>query len=266
MACAQATGHDELSDSEIGDGMLDIEERAGVAVVRLRHGKVNALDTELLTAITAAMREIDPAGAIVLTGTGPAFSAGVDLHRIVDGGPSYVEEFLVALSDTFLAVFDRPTPVVAAVNGHAIAGGCVLAAACDARLMSGGRIGLSELRVGVPFPSAALEIMRHVVGVNLGRLVIDATLFDPPQALSRNLVDQVVFPDDLVDRAVDEARRMREIPAEVFAFTKRQLHRPVHEQLAACADDDKEVARVWSSAGTRDAITAYFDTLRKPLP
>lgn len=246
--------------------MLDIDERSGVVVVRLRHDKVNALDTELLTAITTAMREIDPATPIVLTGTDPAFSAGVDLRRIVDGGPSYIEQFLDALSETFLAVFDRPGPTVAAINGHAIAGGCVLAAACDTRLMSGGRIGLSELRVGVPFPSAALEIMRHVGGVDLGRLVIGAALFDPPQALSRGLVDQVVFPRDLLDRAVGEALRMSEIPAEAFAFTKRQLHRPVHERLAASAGDDKDVARMWASPSTLAVITAYLDALRKPAP
>lgn len=246
--------------------MLDIDERSGVAVVRLRHGKVNALDIELLTAITAAMCEIEPATAIVLTGTDPAFSAGVDLHRIVDGGPSYVREFLGALSCAFLAVFDRPGPTVAAINGHAIAGGCVLAAACDLRLMSGGRIGLAELRVGVPFPAAALEIMRHLVGADLGRLVIGAALFDPPQALSCKLVDQVVFPDDLLDRAAGEARRMSEIPAEAFAFTKRQLHRPVHDRLAACAADDEEVARIWSSASTLAMITNYLDSLRTSAP
>ncbi|HEY4460699.1 MAG TPA: enoyl-CoA hydratase/isomerase family protein [Pseudonocardiaceae bacterium] len=246
--------------------MLDIDERSGVAVVRLCHGKVNALDIELLTAITAAMRQIEPAAAIVLTGTEPAFSAGVDLHRIVGGGPSYVREFLGALSGTFLAVFDRPGPTVAAINGHAIAGGCVLAAACDLRLMSGGRIGLAELRVGVPFPAAAMEIMRHLVGVDLGGLVTGAALFDPPQALSRKLVDQVVFPDDLLERAIGEARRLSQIPAEAFALTKRQLHRPVHERIAACAAEDDEVARIWSSASTLAMIAHYLDSLRTPAP
>jgi enoyl-CoA hydratase len=244
--------------------MLDIEERSGAVVVRLDHGKVNALDTELLGAITTAMREIDPARAIVLTGTDTAFSAGVDLHRLVEDGPPYIEEFLAALSGMFLAVFDRPSPLVAAINGHAIAGGCVLAAACDMRIMASGRIGLSELRVGVPFPPAALEIMRHVVGVNLGKLVIGAALFDPPQALSLNLIDQVVRPNDLLDHAVDEARRMSEIPAEAFAFTKRQLHRPVHDRLVGCAGDENGVTRIWSSASTHHAISTCLDILRRP--
>ena len=110
------------------------------------------------------MRAVDQARAVVITGSGSVFSAGVDLQRIVAGGPSYVREFLPALSDSFMAIFDHPGPVVAAVNGHAIAGGCVIAAACDVRLMAHGKIGLAELSVSVPFPPVAMEIMRYAVG------------------------------------------------------------------------------------------------------
>ena len=88
--------------------MLETEHRSGATVLRLKHGKVNALDTELLRAITAAMQDQDPAAAVVITGHGSAFSAGVDLKRIVDGGQAYVREFLPALTQTFLAVFDHP--------------------------------------------------------------------------------------------------------------------------------------------------------------
>ena len=74
------------------------------------------------------------------------FSAGVDLRALADGGAEYAGRFVAALSEAFLAVFDHPAPVVAAINGHAIAGGCVLAMCADVRLMSGGTIGLTELR------------------------------------------------------------------------------------------------------------------------
>src|SRR3954447_20459695 len=133
--------------------MIEVSQQGRVAVATLQHGKVNALDVELLRAITATMRDLSSAGAIVLTGSGRAFSAGVDLRRIADGGPAYAEEFLPSLSEAFLAVFDCPRPVVAAINGHAIAGGCVFAAACDFRIMSAGTIGLTELLVGVQFPT-----------------------------------------------------------------------------------------------------------------
>jgi enoyl-CoA hydratase/carnithine racemase len=243
--------------------MLDVEERSGVTVLRLRHGKVNALDLDLLRAITAAMRDVDGNGAVVIIGTGPAFSAGVDLQRIVDGGPSYVQQFLPALSAAFMAIFDHPGPVVAAVNGHAIAGGCVIAAACDVRLMSQGTIGLAELSVGVPFPVSAIEILRHAIGPAAGRLVLTAALLDPSQAYSIGLVHDVEVPEILLDSAAGRAQRMAQVPAEVFSFSKRQLQQPARDRIAAQSGDDEAVLAMWSSARTRAAITGYLGTLKQ---
>jgi len=242
--------------------MLDLEDRADVTIVRLRHGKVNALDLELLLAITAAMRAVDQARAVVITGSGPAFSAGVDLQRIVDGGPPYVREFLPALSESFMAIFDHPGPVVAAVNGHAIAGGCVIAAACDVRLMSRGTIGLAELSVGVPFPPVALEIMRHAAGPAVSRLVLTAELLDPARAQSIGLVQHVCEADVLLDSATGQARQLARIPADVFAFSKRQLQQPARDRIAARGGDEEAVAAMWSADRTRDAIARYLAALR----
>jgi enoyl-CoA hydratase len=243
--------------------MLDLDQRSGVAVVRLRHGKVSALDLELLQALTAALRDVDPGAAVVITGTGNAFSAGVDLQRILDGGPSYVQEFLPALSGAFLAIFDHPGPVLAAINGHAIAGGCVIAAACDVRVMSQGKIGLAELNVGVPFPPSAMEILRHVIGPAAGRLVLTAALLDAPQAQSIGLIDDIEAPDVLLDSVLRQAQAMARIPADVFAFSKRQLQRPARERIAARTGDEEAVLAMWSSAATRDAIAGYLSTLRQ---
>ena len=243
--------------------MLDLEERGDVVIVRLSHGKVNALDLELLLAITDVMRAADQARAVVITASGPAFSAGVDLRRIVAGGPSYVREFLPALSDAFMAVFDHPGPVVAAVNGHAIAGGCVIAAACDVRLMSRGKIGLAELSVGVPFPPVPLEIMRHAAGPAVGQLVLAAALLDPAQAQSIGLVQHVCEPEVLLDSAVDLAGQLARVPADVFSFTKRQLQQPARDRIAAQSGDEEAVTEMWSSDRTRDAIAGYLAALRE---
>ena len=243
--------------------MLDVEQRSGVRLVRLRHGKVNALDLELLQAITAAMRGADENAAVVITGSGTAFSAGVDLRRIVAGGPSYVQEFLPALSGAFMAIFDHPGPVLAAVNGHAIAGGCVMAAACDVRVMSQGKIGLAELSVGVPFPASAMEILRHAIGPAAGRLILTAALLSAPQARSIGVVDDVEVPDALLDSVIRRAQTMAQVPADVFSLTKRQLQRPARDRIAARSGDAETMLATWSSARTRDAITGYLSTLKQ---
>jgi len=243
--------------------MLDVEQRSGVTVVRLSHGKVSALDLELVRALTAVMRDLDGTGPVVITGAGSAFSAGVDLNRIVAGGEPYIREFLPALADAFLAVFDHPGPVLAAINGHAIAGGCVIAAACDVRMMSFGKIGLAELSVGVPFPVSAMEILRHAIGPAASQLVLTAALLDASQALSIGLVHEVAEPEVLLDSAVDRARQLARLPAEVFAFSKRQLQQPARDRIAARSGDDEAVLAMWSSDRTREAIARYLDALRQ---
>ena len=145
--------------------MIDIKSQAGIAVLTLTYGKANALDIELCEALAARFVELrnSDAKAVVVTGQGKIFSAGVDLIRLSEGGAAYVRKFLPVLHKLYDAVFYHPKPVVAAINGHAIAGGCVLACCADRRIMAndGGRIGVTELLVGVPFPALAFEIMRH---------------------------------------------------------------------------------------------------------
>ena len=242
--------------------MIDVQHDGNVAVVRLEHGKVNALDLELLLAISTTMRDLHSAGAVVLTGTGKAFSAGVDLRRIVDGGAAYAEEFLPALSDAFLAVFDCPRPVVAAINGHALAGGCVIAAAADLRLMSGGTIGLTELLVGVQFPTVPLEIARYAFGTQAGRLALTAKAFGTDDALRLGLVDEVVADDLLLPAAIQRAETLAAYPSHVYAATKEQLHREARRQIDERREaDDRAATAVWTDDSTLAGIKAFLDRL-----
>ena len=110
--------------------MLSIDRRGDVTVVRLQDGPVNALDVDLLRALPGAVTHAP--GPLVITGAGRSFGAGLDLRRILQGEDSYTAALLSALCDALLAAFDHPAPTVAAVNGHAIAAGCLLALACDA--------------------------------------------------------------------------------------------------------------------------------------
>ena len=241
--------------------MLITEDLGDVAVLRIQHGRVGALDVELLNALAEAVAASDR--ALVLTGSGSCFSAGVDLRRILDGGRPYTEELLAALSRTFRVVFDHPRPTVAAVNGHAIAGGCVLALACDVRLMSGGRIGLTELAVGVPFPTTALEVVRHALGSRAGQVLLGAQTTDRERALALGMVDELPEPADLLPRAVALATELAARAPESYRMAKEQLHRAANAAIAETGGGDAAVLAGWTSDDTRLRIEAALAALSR---
>ena len=231
--------------------MIERQTNDGIVTLRLAHGKASALDTELCEAITRELRGAKDARAVILTGTGTIFSAGVDLFRMTDEGAPYVERFFPALRDAFVELFAFPRPVIAAVNGHAIAGGCLLAAACDYRLMSGGKIGVPELLVGVPFPSVAIDILHHAAGANAAQLAYSGVTLSPEDARAKGLIDEVVDAEKLMARAEEIALRFASIPAQSFALTKLQLR-------GLGKDTDEEAVRVWSDPAIHAHIRSYL--------
>jgi enoyl-CoA hydratase len=242
--------------------VIDLTRRGHVALLRMTHGKANALDLELCEALTGALTDCarSDAGALVLTGEGRMFSAGVDLLRVVNGGAAYVRTFLPSVNRMFETLFSFPKPVVAAVNGHAIAGGCVMACAADYRMMARepGRIGIPELLVGVPFPVVPFEILRfaappqHLQAMAYRGLTLTADL-----ALQHGLVDAVVEPERLLDDAVAAAEALAAITADAFQLTKRQMRAPALQRMRSGAAVDTAVQDAWASPATLDAIRDY---------
>jgi enoyl-CoA hydratase len=239
---------------------MDVDLVDGVSVVRLDRPPVNALDLDLVDDVVATMNSLE--GPVVMTGAGKCFSAGVDLRAVVDGGREYTERFLDAMPGAFTSLFDYPGPVVAAINGHAIAGGCVVAMAADVRLMSGGSIGLTEVAVGVPFPSAALEICRFAMGTSVSVAMLGAQTVDAPTALQRGWIDAVVPPEDLLSEAIATARALGEHSPFAYAATKAQLHRPANAAIDAAAELDPRVRAGWLSDETFARIATYMAGLK----
>jgi enoyl-CoA hydratase len=251
--------------------VIDIAQQGSVAVLTMRHGKANAMDTAFLNRVTECFEEFSAssARAAVLTGQGRMFSAGVDLVRATEAGPDYFPVFLPALRRAFEAVFFCTKPVVAAVNGHAIAGGCILACAADRRVMARevGRIGVTELLVGVPFPVIALEIMRYAAAPHrLEQLVFGAATYEADDAVELGLVHEAVDAAAVLDRSIAVAQKLAALAPAAFALSKRQARQVVADRLAADGPRfDLAVDRVWLSAEAKTRMRDYVArTFKKP--
>lgn len=245
--------------------MIHREDRGTITLLRVEHGKANAVDVELFGELRQHLDQLEWSGqrAIVLTGAGKNFSAGVDLFRVLEGGPDYLRRFLPVLSETVRRLFGYPRPIVAAVNGHAIAGGCVLAAACDFRVATTGscKIGLSELQVGVPFPVAALEVMRFLLPDHVvQRMIYTGRLMSPEEAMAAGLLDELAAAEQVLELAVERATQLARIPTPAFALTKKQMRAAHLDQMAQSGINfDDEVVRVWCHPDTQATIRGFLE-------
>ncbi len=235
--------------------MLDRDFSHAILTLRLAHGKASAMDIELCEALRKELESVanrNDVRSVILTGTGSIFSAGVDLPRMLGEGGDYVSRFVKALDDVLRASFVFPKPLIAAVNGHAIAGGAIMAFACDYRLMSSGRIGVAELNVGVPFPPVALEIVRFAIPPqHLQSMVYLGKTIEKEPALAMGLIDEIAEAESLMPRAKTIAEQLGGLAPEAFAITKRQLREPFMHPPAA------EVERIWSASDTHERIREY---------
>jgi enoyl-CoA hydratase len=249
--------------------MIDQTRNGPATILRLDHGKANVMDLELVRALDQALQEEhrSDARAVILTGTGSIFSAGVDIRRIADEGAPYVREFFPSLSDLNRTLFFFPKPLIGAANGHAIAGGFILLSACDHRLLAHGaaRVGLPELTVGVSYPLLALEMVRFAVPSRyLQDLIYRGGTVEAPEALRRGYVDALVPEGDLMEEAMQVAERMGALPSETFRMAKEDLRAPMRDRAEARGPThDEKVMDWWASETGLRAIRTYVDrTLR----
>ena len=243
--------------------MIELDERGVVTILRMVAGKGNALNLEFTQALDECVQQLErsPAKAVVLTGQGSVFGAGVDLPALVSGGPDYVRRFVPAMVAGFERLVTFPKPLVAAVNGHAIAGGAILMLACDQKLLARGkaRVGLTEIRVGVEFPSWALEVARFFTPPeHLATLILTGRTWPPEEALARGLVDELVDAEGLLERACEVAAELAAIPSATYAATKNALRRPLVERARhLTATDGPALIEKWCAPETLRAVADF---------
>ena len=241
-----------------------------LAVLQMRAGKANAIGTAFLDQLSVQLDAVESSGAsaLVLTGEGTAFSAGLNLPEVSRLDRAELERFIRRFSEVMLRVFTLPVPVVAAINGHAIAGGCVLAMQADVRLAAAGdyRIGLNEVQIGLGLPAVVVDTLRAQVSpASLTPVALEGRLLAPEESLALGLVEAVVPPAVLVEQARGRAAGLAALPRSAFRDVKHALRGPV---AAAVRRVEREDARRWVdvafSAATRERLDEIVSRLSRP--
>lgn len=234
-------------------------DRDGVRVLTLDRPPANAIDETLLTELAAAVQaaqEEAEVRAIVLTGAGAFFCGGFDF-----AGPRHdaaAQRHMQNLyRESHLALLTLPKPTLAMVNGHAVAGGFVLALACDYRLGVAGdwRCGLNEVAVGAGFPKAAVEIVRlRLPHGRAAELMLGAGLYPASEAVRLGLVEELLAPDAAEATVLRRAARLGAFPKESYAHTKAALLGDVAARVRAETGAEAAAAgAIWSAPESRAA-------------
>ena len=243
-----------------------IEQREGVAVLTLDRPGANAFDEDLVADLRQAFREAVGTPAVVLASALPSiFSAGWDLKVLLGFERKTMESFLEAYCDLVREIFVFGAPVVAALPGHAIAGGLIVAAAADERIAAEGRglFGLSEVLLGVPVPHCLLEIFRHVAGARqMERLAATGENLSVERALAAGLLDRVVLPEDLLERAVERAGALAKLPGPAHASIKRRARAAALARFDQARERDPFLDE-WFKADAQKRIAALVERLTK---
>ena len=243
-------------------GYVHVEQHEDVALVRVDRPPANALDAELMEEVRASAEELAAAGpgAVVLTGREKFFSAGVDLKIVPTLDADGEKAMIDGINRMAASWYSFPRPVVCAVNGHAIAGGMVMALCGDYRVgCTGGKLGFTELRAGVPYPAVPIAIVKAELSMPAARvLTLRSNLVDPEEALALGLVDELTSPEDVVARALVVAGEMAKLPARAYENTKRELRGETIAAIERVLEDGDPVVGAWLAAGDAGAGVALL--------
>jgi Delta3-Delta2-enoyl-CoA isomerase len=243
-------------------------EHGDVRELRMNRPPVNALTDELLGRLRAAIeRSAQQEGAkgIVLSGSPGRFSAGFDLPLLLGLDRKEIAKTWQELYGLLRTIAASPIPIVAAMTGHAIAGGTVIAIFCDCRIMASGdfKLGLNEVQVGIPLPPIVIACLKRLVGARVADyLAVMGPLISPQQALQFGLVDELAEPD-VVSRAVEWCQRLVELP-EAAISTRRDARKDLIALFENTTESEQNsFTDSWFSPSTQKYVRATVERMGK---
>jgi enoyl-CoA hydratase len=243
---------------------VSLEQHDAISVLRLDRPPANAFCLELAREIEAVLdsEALRDAKALVLTGTGRFFSGGLDLKIVPTYSSEEQREFLAILNRFLGRLYACPIPVVAAVNGHAIAGAFILALAADYRIGPTGaaQFGLTEARVGIPFPAVPMIILHaECAPQDVRYSTLFARTFGSDVAQKRGMLDELRRPEAVLERAVEIAGDMASMPADAYRRIKHQVRRAAIEKIQAVISAGTDpMLEGWLSPEAQEASMAHL--------
>jgi enoyl-CoA hydratase/carnithine racemase len=236
---------------------VEVSKEDGLAIVTLARGKVNALDEAVVDELRACFEALAADAqtrGVILTGRGKFFSFGFDIPEFLSYSPEDFTRYLTKFTGLYTYVFLHPKPVVAALNGHTVAGACMLATACDYRIMVEGKakISLNEITFGASVFAGAVQMLRACVGHrNAETILCTGSMYSADEALGLGLIDKKTSEESLLEEAKRIAYELAQKDERPFGSIKRLLRKPIAEEMARReADSIKEFVDIWYSEET----------------
>ncbi|MFQ6674136.1 MAG: enoyl-CoA hydratase/isomerase family protein [Fidelibacterota bacterium] len=242
----------------------DIQIQDGIKTIEMSGTGSNAMDLEFLHRLDREFGRNDNFNGVVLAGNGQFFSAGLNLLKLVNAGREEVKEVIQALGDTLLKVMTFPGPVMAVVNGHAVAGGCLLALSCDYRVGTPGhfKLGVNELGLGVDLPPVALAAVRKAIPTHRQFAVAAlGKLFSPEEAVSAGILNELAVPEEALASAHAKAHELA-TPLPPFQRLKERLLAPELERIENDDHFADEFADQWFDSRTQGKIKSVVARLK----
>ncbi len=238
------------------------ENHDSVGVIRLALGITNPIDLDLIseldTLLTRVAQDSNVHSLVLTSSNDKFFSIGFAIPSLVDLTKQEFKIFYQAFNRLCITLYSFPKPVLAALPGHAIAGGCILALCCDYRIIASGHrlMGLNEIKLGVPVPYPADRILREIVGGRKASLIMETgDFYAPEKALELGLVDQIVSIDELETVALEKIRNIGSLSPPAFALIKHNRVGPVMDHLAQVLEAKEEAfIERWYSSEARSRL------------
>ena len=250
-----------------------IEEYDGVVVTKMSSNKLNLMNEAFFNDLNNAFDEIEenyPNKPVILTSMGNVFSAGLDLNHCYsvfrDGNKNEIREWFENFRDSILRVFLFDRPIVAAINGHAIAGGLILAMCCDIRIAvsTNSKFGLNEVTVGFPLPNVFAEIIKYVIGSRRAEeAIFRGVLYDSEEALKLGIFHDITDEKHLFDKAMSHATQISEDSMYAYMIAKKSLREEVIQKINTISENfDKNIPDMLSSRETLNSIENILNSLK----